>query len=57
MKVSKIEFRIELDDGRTADVVFVRAKKIASLMQDRGNLGEFLRDIVKSMPAKKGGQS
>ena len=53
MKVIKIEFRIELDDGRSTDVVFVRQSKIEDLMRDRGDLGKFLRSIVASMPPQK----
>lgn len=52
MRVAKIEVKVELDDGRSADVVFVRKDKIDAIMSDSGDFGKFCRSIVASIRPK-----
>lgn len=49
-KLKLVRFELEWVDGRRKVVEFRRADKIADLLDDRGNLGEFLRDVVADAP-------
>lgn len=51
-RVTRIEIRVELEDGRRAEVIWVRQEKIAEILLS-SDLGPTMRDLVCAIPEEK----